>query len=269
VYEDLGIHKDSVLDPSFSINNIVCAPMDQSYSNFRPATNVQHLLGATNNTGQLYTLPPKYQTYYNTPELTVPSTSSSTSLETQTEVRTNSQRMVDMDAPISELARTSSCRPCITELSDIEFCGHKRGCSAREMRYLNVNASPVDDITLQRIPAGNTGYNYATLDPQSFPSSYTQTCQVDGETHVSSVQQNLYTTASELATVDQLQVPSWEELPLEFQDLTMSANLPFTPSTNIDMSTMYSTPGSQGPWDIEYSNFMMDMNFDIDMPGLD
>jgi hypothetical protein len=269
VYEDLGIHKDSVLDSSFNIDNFECTPFNQNCASYRSAADKEHESATFKDTDQLDTLSPESELYQSTIELIGLQNSSPTSSASQIEGYTKSQETPGMKISNSEFANTSCLRPYNTGMMEIEPFSHNHECSLEEIHREKYGASSANPMTVQCRPAGGVAHQRPTVNFQSFSTLYESACRVDGDTYM---QESSYSIVGEPITANNLQYSCWEELPMEFRNASTSADFPsisLANTTNIGLSSMASTKSSHETWDISHLDLMMDTSLGLDISRLD
>lgn len=124
-------------------------------------------------------------------------------------------------------------------------------------------------LNAQCSAAGESIYTCAKVGLRSFSPLDSATCPVTNDMEMPSIQEKTCTKAGDMISGeagDDFQFPSWDQLPLDFQNPTTSAGY----SSTIPISTTgFMMPnvdaGGAMAWDNEEMNFAMDLDLDLDM----
>jgi len=244
VYEDLGLHSNSAVDPSFNVNNFSCANIPQS-DPLRALSFECSLSGSLDFIqGHARQLSSGRQTPYSVPGLSGSPTSPASYAPATT--MTSADSLLGVYNPISELACTSAGINgiCFGENGEVGFATKTAG-SPKKRYWLN-------DTTASMAPPFVT----ATIDDlMSFEPNTEQRNTATGEP----------------TTIQDLHFPSWDELPEHLQNATSSAD--YNSAIPISSSGVGSTSSAvEGTaamaWDDMDFTMDMDMDLDIDL-GLD
>lgn len=261
VYEDLGIHRNSLLDPSFNANNIEFVTIQQSFPSRRPAFDTEHLSGTTHMTGDITRAARRQSSLTGT-------TSTSTTPASQSQaLTTTNQEISGIYAPISELSCTMPGGPCYGEDGEVGFATRSGDCARKKTYWLNESTAPMASFTTTS--AGEVVYECSTVGLGSFSPNDEQTYSAIDDAFIPVLQERACTRSDDaIVNADDFQFPSWEELPSDMQNPTTSADfhssIPIS-NAGLTMSAMNSTVGDQMMWDNDDMNFLMDMDMDLDV----
>ncbi|KAF1944808.1 hypothetical protein EJ02DRAFT_479592 [Clathrospora elynae] len=235
VYEDLGIHYTSAVDPSFNVNNFQCVTMPPNDTLY-----AQYILsGSVGETPQPRHSSPEHQSSYSLPGLSTPPASYAPATSATAE------QLLEIYEPISELACPSGGDPCFGENGEMGFATQETGLPKKRYwldKGLNAQMASVPLITEQQ---GDLVDECPTVGLPSFEPLNEQTC-------------------TEFHPAD-FQFPSWDQLPEALQDPLSStdyeAMVPVG-TTEVGMSDVECT---SMPWDDAEMGFAMDMDIDLDL----
>jgi hypothetical protein len=255
IYEDLGVRKSSMLDSSFNVNNFDCESLPRSHPDRSLAFECT-LSGTTNVSAIARQLFSKRQSPHNAPTVSGPETTSATSM-------LPAQAMADegfgVYEPISELLCLSPGGLCFGENGELGFATHNDSCPWSKKERFWLNESTAASFAAQCTAAGEPVSESANVGLHSFPINEEACAEYDGL----SMPPN---------PVDEdFQFPSWDQLPVDFQNPTTSAGYHSTvpiSTTGMDMMDLLATDSSAStvlPWDSEEMNFSMDLDLDLDM----
>jgi hypothetical protein len=255
IYEDLGVHKNSMLDSSFNVNNFECETLDQSHPDCSLAFECT-LSGTTNVSAIARQLSPGHQTPQSVPALTGSAAVSSTSILPPS-------IEPDVYEPISELFCLSPSGPCFGENGEAGFSTqYDTGPWSKKERYW-LNEDNAASFAAQCTAIGKSVSERANVGLRSsFPINEGSCPAGNGPF--------MPPNAGDLIEED-FQFPSWDELPVEFQDPATSADYDNTVPTNttevdvLDLLAIDSSASAVMPWDNEDMNFSMDMDLDMDL----
>ncbi|KAH7383300.1 hypothetical protein BKA66DRAFT_417892 [Pyrenochaeta sp. MPI-SDFR-AT-0127] len=238
VYEDLGIHSNSVLDESFNVNHFNVLDMDPT-DPLRHAAFDCSLSGTTRFTDHVRQLSSGRQSPHSLPGLTGSLTASPTSPSL---FASAPQQQLGVHETILEMACTSPGGPCFGENGEVGF-------STRNQQ-LEKKTYWLDS-------------NNAHMAP--FPTITEKKCTAKGEPLMPSIQEKPCTKSGDPIPDDNdFQFPSWDQLPAEFQNPTTSAN--YSSSAGVSMPAMEGIVGGNPmAWDDNEMNFAMDMDLDLDL----
>jgi hypothetical protein len=249
VYEDLGVRESSILDPSFNVNNFDCESVPQSHPD-RSLAFERTLSGTTNISAIAHRLSPKHQSLYSAPAVSGP-------------VVAPAQTMADEEfgvyKPISELFCLSSDGPCYGENGEVGFSTHNDTCLSKKERFW-LNESTAVSFAAQSTAIRGSASEGANVSPCSALS-------INGGAYPLINRSSMPPNLEE----EDFQFPSWNQLPLEFQDPTTSAGynstipISTTGADMFDLSTLDSSASTAMPWDNEDMNFSMDLDLDLDL----
>ncbi|EDU45194.1 homeobox and c2h2 transcription factor [Pyrenophora tritici-repentis] len=244
VFEDLGLHSNSALDPSFNINNFACTNIP--HNDPLRALSFECSLSGSLDFIQDHTrqLSSGRQTPYSVPGLSGSPTSPA-SYAPATNM-TSTENLLGVYDPISELVCISAGTngPCFGEQGELGFATKTAG-SPKKRYWLN-------DATASMAPPFVTT---TVNDLMSFQA----------------VNEQPSTTTDESTTIQDFHFPSWDELPEDLQNATSSADyssaIP-TGTSGVDGMSAVAEGAAAMAWDD--MDFTMDMDMDLDMNlGLD
>ncbi|KAI8935335.1 hypothetical protein NX059_007920 [Plenodomus lindquistii] len=233
VFEDLGVHGHSTLDPSFNMNNFPDLAVG--------ATNDEDLAAVLDCAlaGSARFCPPHSsggQSPYTPQELTGSASASSTSPAFQAPARQPSRPTFGVYESIAEMACTSPSGPCYGENAEAGFANKSFG-SFQVKRYW-ADPSP------------------AHVDPnQAFEDAVNP--DIPPIVHESRSNKS----AEPTTTHEDFEFPSWDQLPEDLQNPTTSAD--FNPT--IPIGTTATMGDNTMSWDDGDMNFAMDMDLDMDL----
>ncbi|KAJ4371485.1 hypothetical protein N0V83_004703 [Neocucurbitaria cava] len=263
VYEDLGIHSNTVLDQSFNVNNFPCENMSENDPGRALAFECS-LSGTTKMTEHMRQLSSGRQSPYSIPGLTGSVTASSTS------PAFNAPQLLSIHEPISELACTSSGGPCYGENGEVGFS--VRNKQEKKRYWLDNNTADMapfpTNVESQRKRSDGQVYECPTVGLRSFSPIVEQECTAS-DFLIPSIQEKTCNKSGDPISTDDFQFPSWDQLPADFQNPTTSADynssIPIS-TTGVSMSATEGTAsGNSMAWDDNEMNFTMDMDMDFDL----
>ncbi|KAF2849853.1 hypothetical protein T440DRAFT_398322 [Plenodomus tracheiphilus IPT5] len=239
VYEDLGIHPNTVLDPSFVLENFpdlavsTASPADLA-AIFDCALAGSTRFGPSHSSGA--------QSPYSIPGLTGSVSASPTSPAIQAPVTNTTSSGLGVYESIAEMACTSPGGPCYGENGEAGFSTKSFGSfQVKKRSYW------VDPATANLNP--DQAFENA-VDPFMAPVQE-KTCMRTGE-----------------PGHEDFQFPSWDQLPADLQNPTTSADfssvIPIsTAGTGVPVTTATAGDGTMS-WDDGDMNFAMDMDMDFE-----
>ncbi|KAH9864023.1 hypothetical protein J1614_009956 [Plenodomus biglobosus] len=242
VYEDLGLHNNTALDPSFNVDNF-----PDLAANTENAADLAAIIQCTL-AGSTRFGPPHSsggQSPYSLPGLTGSVSASPTSPAFQAPATNTTGQGLGVYEPIAEMACTGPGGPCYGENGEPGFSTKSFDSFPAKKKSYWVHPS-----TAHLNP--NQAFGENATDPLTAPTQ-DKTCTKMAE----SVHQDF-------------QFPSWDQLPLDLQNLTTStdfdASAPITAAdpgvpVTFTMDTARDNPMS---WDDGELNFAMDMDMDMD-----
>lgn len=247
VYEDLGIHTNTLVDPSFNLENFTCVSMaedDPRRARAFDCTLSGSLKLFSDHARQLSS---GRQSPYSMPGLTGSVSASPTSVAPAT--------TTGAFDPISELACTFSGGPCYGENGEIGYAA--RPSPQNKNHWLESNTGLLETFEpiaeQQCTRSGDPLSNLPTSAAEPFmPAIQEKACTKSGN-HMPNV----------------LDFPSWDQLPLDFQNPTTSADynsgIPIS-TTGASMSSLEGIIAGDNlmAWDDADLNFTMDMDLDLD-----
>lgn len=242
VYEDLGINSGAAVDPSFNINNFTCENLPKN-DPLRALSFECALSGSMNYIkGHARQLSSGRQTPYSVPGLSRSPTSPLSCAPVTTAA--SDDPLMGVYEPISELCCPSNGKgPCYGECGETGFSMTKPGSPKRRywLDESNAHMSPFTSVTDQQQPI----YECPTVGLHSFePLNDLQCATGTG------------TTSSD----DNLQFPSWDQLPEHLQNATSSAEY-----SHAGVSASAAADNVLvAQWD-DTVDFAMDMDMDMGM----
>ena len=272
VYEDLGIHSNSVLDPSFNVKNFVCLDLPEDHPD-RAIAYECVLSGTTNLTNHARQFSSGRQSPHSIAGLSASISASPKSLVSQAPISTDEQ-MLGVYAPISELACTGPDGPCYGENGELGFAVRmgqgSSECSKKKKRYwMNEDTASLASFGAQCTAAGEPVYECAKVGLRSFSPIDEQACPAENEFSMPAIQEKTCTKAGDAITdTGDFDFPSWDQLPEDFQNPTTSADFHSTipiSTTSASMPSVGASAGSTMAWDNDDMNFAMDMDLDLDL----
>ncbi|KAF2830694.1 hypothetical protein CC86DRAFT_391553 [Ophiobolus disseminans] len=257
IYEDLGIHSNSILDPSFNVENFSVLSMSQNHPD-RAVSFECALSGTTNLTNHARQISSGRQSPRSIAGPSGSSSLSPTSLNSRISATTGEQIM-GVYAPIPELACTGPDGPCYGENGELGFSIRQiKGSGKKSSYWRTEDITGLTSFNAQCSAAGESIYECAKVGLKSFSPLDEQACLTE-EFQMPSIEEHTCTD-SDMAVVDAntFDFPSWDQLPEDFQNPTTSADF---------YSTIpISASGSNAmAWDNDDMNFAMDMDLDLDL----
>jgi hypothetical protein len=227
VYEDLGIHSHTMLDPSFNVNNFACLDLPQDHPDRAKA--IECTLSGT-----LRNLAETEGFYYS---------------------RQSSVGAAQMLSGSSDASPTSLSLQ--TSLAPIN--------NPQEATWLKENATSMAALNAQCVAAGKSVYECAEVGLRSFLPLNEQACPVSASFSMPALQDNTGATALDangfqFPSWDQLPEDCQDPSASAGFGLTMPLS-----STAADMPGMKGTSGDLLAWDNDDMNFAMDMDLDMDL----
>jgi hypothetical protein len=244
VYEDLGIHSGTTVDPSFNVNNFPCATLAEN-DPMRALSFEFALSGTINHFQDAQRTSSGRQTPYSLPGLTASSTSSASYAPVTT--ATSTEQLLGIYEPISELACTSEGigGPCFGESGEVGFATKTAGSAKRRYWLDEQNAHMAPFMATIEKPV----YERSSVGLRSFEPINEQACAAAGE-----------------PIQGDFEFPSWDELPVDLKNPTSSAGfdsaIPIS-TAGVSLSAIEGTTSML--WDDTEMNFDMDMDMDLDL----
>lgn len=163
----------------------------------------------------------------------------------------STDQLLDIHEPIAELACTSLGGPCFGENGEVGFSTRSFGS--------------------YKVKKKTYWLDEKNAHLASFAPIIEQACTADGEPIMPLVHEKACTKAGE-PIKDDFQFPSWDQLPVEFQNPTSSADYTLTipiSASGAGITTATAMPGDDlMNWDDADMNFAMDMDLDFDLNTL-
>jgi hypothetical protein len=233
VYEDLGIHSDSVLDPSFNVNNFYCLDIPEGHPD-RPLAFECALSGTVG--------------FLN---------------EEQKDQASSSRQSIHSVPPT--LSSSGSSSP-----TSLDSQGRTRTTSKQQKEYwLRENTGPMVSLNAQCSAAGESVNECAKVGLRSFSPLDEQTCPGREDFSMPAIQERTINKAGDVVSdAENFEFPSWDQLPEHLQNPTTSEGFCSTipiGSTGVSMPSFESTVGNNMAWDNEEMNFAMDLDLDMDL----
>lgn len=268
--EDLGIHGDSVLDPSFNMNNFDCMNLPEGHPDRARAFEFA-LAGTMLATTQAQQLSSDRQSPRSGSRHTTSSSHSPTHQFSQAQA-TNDEQLLGVHAPISEFACTGPGGLCYGENGEPGFAVRKSsGSSLHKNRYWldRNNTASMASFAAQCTSAGESVYECAKVGLRSFSPMNAQSCPADDNAYLPTLRERVCNELGEaIDDMGDFVFPTFDQLPEEFQNPTSSADycstIPISAS-GVSMADMESTANNSLAWDNEEMNFAMDMDMDLDL----
>lgn len=181
---------------------------------------------------------------------------------------TTTEELLGVPALISELACTSAGGPCYGENGEPGYAV-RDSCSKKKRYWSNPNSTNLASFATQCSSAGEPVYERAKVGLRSFSPINEQNCSALDDAFMSTLhEQPCAENGSTIPATEDFQFPNFDQLPLEFQNPTSSADfcssIPIS-AAGMNMTAMDSTATETYPWDNEEMNFAMDMDLDLDM----
>ncbi|KAL5118862.1 hypothetical protein ACEQ8H_003184 [Pleosporales sp. CAS-2024a] len=163
-------------------------------------------------------------------------------------------------------------KTCASQSSQVASPVHSDSSTpySRLSRAPPTESSSLASLHAQCTAVGEAMYGCADGGFQTFSPFDQQTHQLDSKFAMPAIAESNGNAASQYMVIDasELQFPSWDQLPEEFEDPTSSANLSSTfpvTTTCFDMPDMRAGAGELMAWDNEEMNFTMDIDMELDM----
>ena len=238
VYEDLGIHSCTTVDPSFNISNFPCANLAEN-DPMRALSFEFALSGTINHFQDARKASSGRQTPYSIPRQTGSPTTPASYAPVTT--ATTTEQLLGIYEPISEFACTSAGvhDPCFGESGEVGFATKTVGSPKRRYWLDDTNAHMAPFTSGSDKPI----YECPTVGLRSFESVNEMACTAAGEP----LQQDF-------------EFPSWDDLPEELQNPASSAD--FVSTIPLSMSADEGTGGAMA-WDDAEMGFAMDLDLDL------
>ena len=161
---------------------------------------------------------------------------------------------------ISELHCLSPGGPCFGENGELGFATHNDTCRWSKKERFWVTESTAASFAAQYPTTSDSVSERANVDFRSSLPNNAEGCAANNGSFM-----------PPNPVEDDFQFPSWDQLPVNFQNPTTSAgyspNIPIN-TTGMDMLDLLATDSGAGtamPWDTEEMNFSMDMDLDMDL----
>jgi hypothetical protein len=228
IYEDLGLNANSVLDSSFNINNVRC--LDLADADHGPQLAYECAL-----TGKVRFLPMAHQSFSG---------------------RQSPQSIPGLSGSVS--ASPKSLASQALALSSAQPSTHWPG----------EQASPIASLNAQSTVAGESVYECANVGLRSFSPLDQQACPADDPFSISALQDRASKNSNPVPETDDFQFPTWDQLPVDFQNPTTSAEFCSTipiSTTGLSTPNVQSSAGDLLAWDNEDMDFAMDLDVDMDL----
>ncbi|CAO2655864.1 Nn.00g046670.m01.CDS01 [Neocucurbitaria sp. VM-36] len=262
VYEDLGIHSNTIVDQSFNVNNFPCEDMSENDPGRALAFECS-LSGSTRITDHVRQLSSGRQSPYSLPGLAGSVSASPTSLAF------NTPQLLGVHEPISEMTCTGPGGPCYGESGEVGFCSRDK--QKKKRYWLDSNTAKMapspTNTEKQRKDSGERIYECPKVGLRSFSPITEQECTAS-DFLMPTVQEKTCTKSGDPIS-DDFQFPSWDQLPADFQNPTTSADYNSTipvSTTGVSMpGTTEVTSSNPTAWDDNELNFTMDMDLDFDL----
>ncbi|KAH8730920.1 hypothetical protein GQ44DRAFT_672939 [Phaeosphaeriaceae sp. PMI808] len=259
VYEDLGIHSNTVLDPSFNVNNFA---MPQRFPDSARDLEFQ-LSGSTRLSGFANQLSSGRQSPHSNLGLSTSVSASPKSLIPTAPI-TSDDQFDGVYETISELVCSHPGGPCYGENGEAGFAVRTGKCAERKKRYwLNENLSSIASLAMQCSAVGDSVYECVKVGLRSFSPLNEQACPAD-DFSISALPEKTCTKDGDPTLhTGSFQFPSWDQLPEDLQNPITSAD--FCSTIPISTTGIENSGDLDLAWDNEEMNFVMDMDMDLDL----
>jgi hypothetical protein len=228
VYEDLGLNANSVLDPSFNINNVRCLDLAD-------ADHGRHLAYECALTGKVHFLSMAHQTFSS---------------------RQSPQSIPGLSGSVSGSPKSLASQALA--MSSAQPSTH----------WPSEQTSPIASLNAQSTAAGESVYQCANVGLRSFSPLNQQACPADDPFSILALQDRASKDDNPVHETDDFQFPTWDQLPVDFQNPTTSAEFCSTipiSTTGFSMPNVQGSVGDLLAWDNEDMDFAMDLDVDMDL----
>lgn len=260
------------MDPSFDMSNFDCANMSETEEQRKYRYSCS-LSGTTRLMDEARQLSSGRQSPSGLPGPISSKSASPISSALPGSMAPPARRSPGIYEPIDEIACTVPGGPCFGENGEVGYATRSFGSFQVKKKHYWQNSFQTPLAVFPSISEKqclndpNAVHECSATGLQSFSTIGEQACTAGGEPSIDAMEAIARTEGEPL--LQDFQFPVWNQLPLEFQDHTTSADsdlsIPAT-TTGVSMATAGTTSGDDlMPWDDAEMNFNMDMDMDLDM----